>query len=164
LLTTLALFYFGWLLFTVPATIVLIVFKGVVGVLLTVIGRFENVGGARAAVGSINVLAWALIFGLPLAFWVLTHRLLVSAASWMAVRKRFFKIYFILKPTYQGTRGMKRDEAIQMGVRRASFLAQSASPFFLPFCFSSSPPTRQLYYFFVILRKSCPKRVRFGDC
>jgi ABC-type transport system involved in multi-copper enzyme maturation permease subunit len=131
LLTTLALFYLGWLLFIVPVTIVLVVFKGVVALLLTVIGLFENTSGALAVVQSVSVLAWALFFGLPLAFLVLTHRLLASAAQRVGRNDRTmegeFDYYVVYRDYYLKKQQEEKWEAPKIDLYELENAAQGDS-------------------------------------
>ncbi len=80
-LTTLAIFYSGWIFFFVPISIILFVLKGILEGILWIIGRFEDTTGALMAVNSASVVPLSICVGLALAFWALTHHLIAAAVA-----------------------------------------------------------------------------------
>jgi ABC-type Na+ efflux pump permease subunit len=81
LVSTLALFYLGWLLFFLPVTFLLVIFKGAIELGLRFIGLFTDTSVLVAQIGSSSVSSWALCLAMAAAFWCLTHRLLAAAVA-----------------------------------------------------------------------------------
>ena len=104
LIVTLSIFYLGWLLFVVPVTVVLLVFKGIIDLVLRIIGLFADTSGALTALDSADIVGWSLCFGLAIAFYVLTQRLLSSAVDRVGRNDRTmefdFDFYFMYRDYY----------------------------------------------------------------
>ena len=110
LLTTLAIFYLGWLLFFLPLTFVLFIFKGVVDVLVFIIGMFANANIRLGVIDATSVYSWALCLGLAAAFWVLTHRLIASAATRLGRNERSTEAAFDYYHLYNEVYRRKQEE------------------------------------------------------
>src|SRR6202022_1816129 len=81
LLTALAVFYLGWLLFFLPVSFILVIFRSVIELVLRFIGIFADTSIPLGVISSIDIRSWALCFGLAAAFWFVTQRLLAAAVS-----------------------------------------------------------------------------------
>jgi ABC-type transport system involved in multi-copper enzyme maturation permease subunit len=109
LVSTLALFYLGWLLFSLPLTFLLAFFKGVIELGLRFVGLFTDTSILIGLVGSASVAPVALCFGLAAAFWVLTHRLLASAVTRVGRNDREggFDYYYLYHDSFRRRREEK---------------------------------------------------------
>ncbi len=105
LLMTLALFYLGWLLFFIPISFVLFVFRGVLELVLRIIGIFADTSVPVGVLVSLDLASWSVCLGLPVAFWVLTTRLLTAAVARVGRNDRTaeldFDYYFVYRDYYR---------------------------------------------------------------
>jgi ABC-type transport system involved in multi-copper enzyme maturation permease subunit len=106
LLSALAVFYLGWLLFFVPVTFILVIVRGVIELVLHFIGVFEDTSIPLAVVSSVDIRSWALCFGLAAAFWFVTQRLLAAAVRAIGRRpdrtmEMEFDYYYLYRENYR---------------------------------------------------------------
>jgi hypothetical protein len=98
LLTTLALFYAGWVLFLVPVSFILVIIKGVLELVVTLVGLFNDVSALQAVVAGWNAWMWAILLGLGLAYYALTQQLLAAAVDRVGRNDRSAGEYFDYYP------------------------------------------------------------------